>query len=124
MVLRAVEQAGPLQLILAHMGGWRNWDQVEELLPHTHVYLDTAYALGRIAHRGDGHFAPEELDLMSKAQFLRMVDTFGAHRILFGTDSPWRGQEEGIAQLRALPLSQPDLEAILGGNAQRLLGLS
>ena len=53
-----------------------------------------------------------------------MVDTFGAHRILFGTDSPWRGQEEGIAQLRALPLSQPDLEAILGGNAQRLLGLS
>ena len=124
MVLRAVEQAGPLQLILAHMGGWRNWDQVEELLPHTHVYLDTAYALGRIAHRGDGHFAPEELALMSKAQFLRMVDTFGAHRILFGTDSPWRGQEEGIAQLRALPLSQPDLEAILGGNAQRLLGLS
>ena len=124
MVLRAVEQSGPLQLILAHMGGWRNWDQVEELLPHTHVYLDTAYALGRIAHRGDGHFAPEELDLMSKAQFLRMVDTFGAHRILFGTDSPWRGQEEGIAQLRALPLSQPDLEAILGGNAQRLLGLS
>lgn len=95
MVLRAVEQAGPLQLILAHMGGWRNWDQVEELLPHTHVYLDTAYALGRIAHRGDGHFAPEELDLMSKAQFLRMVDTFGAHRILFGTDSPCAGQEEG-----------------------------
>ena len=94
------------------------------LIVLTHAGLDTAYALGRIAHRGDGHFAPEELALMSKAQFLRMVDTFGAHRILFGTDSPWRGQEEGIAQLRALPLSQPDLEAILGGNAQRLLGLS
>ena len=123
MVLRAVEQAGPLQLILAHMGGWRNWDQVEELLPHTHVYLDTAYALGRIAHRGDGHFAPEELDLMSKAQFLRMVDTFGAHRILFGTDSPWGDQSADVASIRALPLSPEERDAILGGNAQRLLGL-
>ena len=46
MVRSALDQVGPMTLILAHMGGWRNWDQVEELLPDTSVYLDTSYVLG------------------------------------------------------------------------------
>ena len=27
-----LKEVGPMTMILAHMGGWRNWDQVEELL--------------------------------------------------------------------------------------------
>ena len=45
MVLRAVKQVGPVKLVLAHMGGWRCWDEVEELLWDTGVCLDTAFSL-------------------------------------------------------------------------------
>ena len=60
--------------------------------------------------------------MLGEEQFVRLVRTFGADRVLFGTDSPWDGQGEALARLRALPLTGEELEAILGGNAQRLLG--
>ena len=42
---------------------------------------------------------------------------------MFGTDSPWDDQAKALDRLRRLPLEPWELEAILGGNAQRLLGL-
>lgn len=123
MVRRALEQVGPVQLILAHMGGWRQWDQVEELLGETSVGIDTSFSLGSIAPLDDGYYAPEDLPLMSQEQFVRMVRKFGASRVYFGTDSPWDDQADALARLRALPLEAEELDAILGGNAQRLLGL-
>ena len=33
MVARTLDQVGPVKLVLAHMGGWRQWDRVEALLP-------------------------------------------------------------------------------------------
>lgn len=123
MVLRAIRQVGPVKLVLAHMGGWRQWDQVEELLWNTQVSIDTSYALGSIASLDDGYYAPEDLPLMPEEQFVRMVRKFGAKRVLFGTDSPWDDQEKALQRLRALPLESWELEAILGGNAQALLGL-
>ena len=121
MVRSALDQVGPMTLILAHMGGWRNWDQVEELLPDTSVYLDTSYSLGDLAPLDDGFYLPEDLPMMPQEQFLRMVRTFGPHRILFGTDSPWQSQTDAVAAIRALPLSQEEQDGILGGNAQKLL---
>jgi len=123
-VLRAVQAVGPMKLVLAHMGGWRNWDQVEELLVDTGVYLDTSVSLGELVPNGDGVFGPADLKLMADEQFLRMVRSFGPHRFLFATDSPWGGQAEELAKLRALPLIVEEQEAILGGNAMRLLNLS
>ena len=113
---------GPLTLILAHMGGWRNWEEVEELLPYAPVYLDTSYSLGSIRPLDDGYYKPEELPMMGEEQFLRIIRTFGYERFLFGTDSPWSGQQESLERFRALPLTNEEKDAILGGNAQRLLG--
>lgn len=124
MVARALEQVGPVKLVLAHMGGWRQWDRVEALLPGTGVYLDTSFSLGEITPLDDGHYRPEDLPLLDEAAFLRMVRRFGPDRILFGTDSPWDDQETALARLRALPLEPAELEAILGGNAKRLLGIA
>ena len=123
MVLRAIRQVGPVKLVLAHMGGWRQWDQVEELLWETQVSIDTSYALGSITPLDDGFYTPEQLPLMPEEQFMRMVRKFGAQRILFGTDSPWDDQTEALKRLRALPLEPWELEAMLGGNAQKLLNL-
>ena len=124
MVARALDQVGPVKLVLAHMGGWRQWDRVEALLPGTGVYLDTSFSLGEITPLDDGHYRPGDLPLLDEAAFLRMVRRFGPDRILFGTDSPWDDQETALARLRALPLEPAELEAILGGNAKRLLGIA
>ena len=124
MVARVLEQVGPVKLVLAHMGGWRQWDRVEALLPGTGVYLDTSFSLGEITPLDDGHYRPGDLPLLDEAAFLRMVRRFGSDRILFGTDSPWDDQETALARLRALPLEPAELEAILGGNAKRLLGIA
>ena len=98
-------------------------DQVDALLPETNVYLDTAFSLGDITPLGDGYYGPSDLPLLREAQFVRMVRAFGARRVLFGTDSPWTGQREELARLRALPLTQEELDDILGENARRLLSL-
>ena len=120
MVSRALEQAGPVTLVLAHMGGWRNWDRV---LPGLPVYIDTAFSTGRMTPLEDGYYTPEELELLDPAGFMELVRAFGARRVLFGSDSPWSGQKESLEWLRALPLTEGELAAILGENAKALLGL-
>jgi len=122
-IRNALSQVGPVKLILAHMGGWRQWDEAEQLLTDTPVWLDSAFCLGSISPLGDGHFSPEELSMMADEQFLRMVRSFGAHRILFGTDSPWGDQKAQLDHLRSLPLTPQELELILGKNALTLLSL-
>ena len=124
MILHTVKEIGDYPVIVAHMGGWHQWDQVEELLVDTKVCLDTAYALGRIHPLGDGFYGPNDLPMMQSEQFVRMVREFGAERIFWGTDSPWRDQQESLDLLLQQPLTDEEKQLILGGNAQRLLGLT
>jgi len=123
-IASAMRQTDSVTLICAHMGGWRQWDDVERLLPETGVSIDTSFALGQMTPNGDGYYpTSESLQLLSEAQFIRIVRAFGAERVLFGTDSPWGGQAESLRRFRALPLTDAESAAILGGNAQKLLGL-
>lgn len=123
MVLSAVKQVGQVKLVLAHMGGWRQWDKVEELLVGQSVWLDTAFSVGEITPLEDGYYSPEELHMLNEADFLRLIRKFGAERVLFGTDSPWSDQKESLDLIRALPLGNGEKEAVLGGNARKLLRL-
>lgn len=123
MLRQVLDKIGPIKLVAAHMGGWKLWDEVMEYLPDTGVYLDTAFGFLSIPHLGDGHYAPEELPLLSEDAFLAMVDRFGADHILFGSDSPWRSQEEDLNWLRRISLSPEAKRAILGENGAKLLKL-
>lgn len=123
MIRRAVGQVGPVKLVAAHMGGWRNWDEAAERLADTNVYIDTSFSLGRLNSRGDGYYTDEQLELLRAEPFCAMVRAFGVHRVLFGTDSPWGGQAEQLAQFKALPLTEEEKRKILGENAAGLLGL-
>ena len=96
------------RIILAHTGGWEQWDQVEELLVGEPVYLDISFSMGMIRDE----------------QLLRIIRNHGTENILFATDSPWAGQKETLEYFRALPLSKDEKEQILWKNAARLLDLS
>ena len=92
-------------IIAAHLGGHAMWDEVEEYLVESSIYLDTSMGF---------EYYPQE-------QFLRIVKNHGADKILFASDSPWSYTNEEIACFKALPLSLEEKAAILGGNAKRIL---
>ena len=121
MALHAVREIGDFRLLLAHMGGWRNWDEVKELLADTCIVMDTSFSTGAMVPLPDGYWKPEDLPMLSQEDFMGMVEVFGPERILFGTDSPWSDQSACLEFLGSLPLPPDDLSAILGGNAQRFL---
>lgn len=123
MLQNALQQVGPVKLIAAHMGGWKNWDEVREFLADTNVLIDTAFSLGYITELEKGYYSLQELRLMSDEEFCKTVRLFGSHRVFFGSDSPWSDQERSIKDILSLPLSESEKADILGGNAQRLLGI-
>jgi len=104
---RVVEAFPGAPIVAAHMGGFRYWDEVEELLAGKDFYLDTSYSLG---HMDDFHTRT-------------LIEKHGFQRILFATDSPWGDQSAELEKLRGLKLGEEAETAILGGNAARLLGL-
>ena len=60
---------------------------------------------------------------MMPGDFVAAVRTIGADRVLFGTDSPWRGQKDSIRGIQELPLTQEEKELIFHKNAERLLNI-
>jgi len=123
MTARALRQVGPVKLICAHMGGWRNWERVIDCLASTSVMIDTAFSLGAITPLEEGYYKEEELQMLGAEEFCELVRTFGADRVVFGTDSPWDDQGAALEAIRALTLTEEEKEKILGGNAQRILGI-
>lgn len=111
MVLDLWKHIQPEKLILAHMGGWRMWDEVEDKIIGLPLYLDTAVVLNRKF--------PVKLE---NEQFLRMVKNHGTDRILYGTDSPWYAQTQALEDFVDSGLSDNDKKIILGKNANRIFG--
>ena len=123
MILHMLKEVAPPKLIVAHMGGWGDWDRVEAELAGAPVYLDTAFSLGPVTPAPNDPVPPIRGWNMTDEAFVRLARKHGTDRVLFGTDSPWIVQKDYIARLRALPLEDSEKEQILGGNAARLLGL-
>lgn len=107
MALEVMEEVKPEKLVLAHMGGFGLWDEVEKLLVGKPVYFDTAYVFGHI----------------DDEQFIRIVRAHGADKILFATDSPWALQGEYINYMEHLELTEDEKRQILSENANCLLGI-
>ena len=122
---RAIRQAGEGTYILAHMGGWRQWEAAADLLAGRGLYIDTAFSLGRLSPGGDGFpWTEDALQMMTPEAFVRQARAFGTDHVLFGTDSPWADEAQSVAEFLALPFTAEEREAILHRNAERLLGLA
>lgn len=108
-LLQLAQNFPVLTIVLAHWGGGLPF---YELMPEvrdalTNVYYDTAASTY----------------LYSFDIFKVVASITGAHRILWGTDFPLLSQAKFLTRVRACGLPQGDLDAILGGNAARLLRL-
>lgn len=102
---RVKELFPDLQLIAAHVGGWREWDAVERHLLGRPVYLDMSWSL----------------PMMDPAQARRILTTHPAGYLVFGSDSPWADQTAAIEEFQAVGLPEELQAAILYDNAARLL---
>jgi len=97
-----------LTIICAHLGGWKNWNDVENNLAGAPVYLDTSFAKPWMA---------------DQRQYERIIRKHGPEHILFGTDSPWNDLSDGIRELEETTLSTREKELIFYENAARLFNL-
>lgn len=102
---RLIDQWPDLTCVLAHLGGFRQWEAVAEHLRGRDVWLDTAYTVGHL---------PDE-------EFVALVRAHGTNRVLFGSDGPWTDPQTEMAHLGRLGFSAGELGAMLGANAKRLL---
>ena len=92
-------------MIAAHLGGQSMWDDVEEYIAGTDIYIDTSMGF----------------EMYSTEQFLRILKKHGSDKILFGTDSPWSDSGKERQKLLSLPISDEEKENILHKNAEKLL---
>lgn len=110
---RLREAVPEAKIILAHMGGFRMWQEAEEVYKDSGFYIDTSFCL-------DVH--PEEWE-----RFARLIRQIGTDRVLFGSDSPWADQKTTLQLtlrfLNQYGFTKQECDAILGGNAAKILGL-
>lgn len=111
-ILEVLRDTNTDKLILAHMGGWRLWDEVEEKLADCPVYIDTSFS--------ENYIKGVE-GLLDEESFVRMVRTFGPERVLFGTDSPWSSQKESVVWLENTSLTNREKDLIFSENAKKIV---
>lgn len=122
-IINVIDTIHPQKLVLAHMGGWGCWEDVERDLAGADVWLDTAFAIGPVTPDEAGSGTPYLTDNLSDGAFLRIVRKHGADKILFATDSPWESQKDYTGRIRRLNLTGEEQELIFYKNALRILDL-
>lgn len=106
-VKHVIEEIKPKKLVLAHMGGFKQWEKVYELLAGEDIYMDTSFTL----------------DYIEESMFMKLLTKHGFDKILFATDSPWSNSKIIADRIINLPISQEQKDAILFKNAVKLLNL-
>lgn len=102
---RVLDAYPSLRVVLAHMGGWQQWDEVLDVLAGRDVVLETAFTIA---------FTGEE-------RFLELVRAHGAERVAFGSDGPLGDVAAELRRFDALPLGDDEREAVMWRTAARLL---
>lgn len=121
-ILKVLDEVHPEKFVLAHMGNWDCWQDVERDLAGAPVWLDTAFSIGPVAKNPATDEIPYEEMNLRDDDFIRLCRRHGTDRILFATDSPWQDQTDYIGRIKAMGFSDTEKEQIFGSNAVALLG--
>ncbi len=119
-ICKVLKEVAPEKFVLAHMGSWKGWDEVEKSLCGEKVFLDTSFSLGSY-EPPEGVFVPEsETKMLGEEQFLRIVKKHKTDKILFGTDSPWGEQKRTLEKIKQLIPDEREQAAVLCENSKRI----
>lgn len=102
---RVMELFPRLEVIAPHFGGWGVFDEAVALLGSKNCWVDLS----------------SSRQVMSKEQFMHYIDTYGADRVLFGSDFPIWDPKEEAEYFMQLPLLDTDKEKIAYKNAEKIL---
>lgn len=135
---KVLDRLKPEKMVLAHLGGWKQWEEVYEYLAGENVYLDTSFTVGvSVNHKKDltilsvdnqseniiSENRAKYTGYIEQELFWKILKKHGTDRILFATDSPWSNAAVGIEYIKNLPINEEEKKQILGKNAIRLLKL-
>jgi hypothetical protein len=101
--VKVFETFPDLKVVLAHLGGYKTWDDLDVVLGYENVYYDTAMS----CEIGD-------------KEFTDLVERLGVDRILFGTDYPWYSPSKSIDYVKKIFGS--DSDKVFYRNTEKLLG--
>ena len=105
---KVLDQFPELKIVLAHAGGYKEWNRAYQNYHDKKVYFDISFALHHLIQKEDKYLAK---------LFEEKEDFF-----LFGTDSPWRDQKADIDLLNTSDyFSDSQKEKLLYRNAKKLL---
>lgn len=94
-------------IIAAHMGGYKMAERVLESLSGSNIFMDISFYL------------PE----MEKTMAEKIINTHGADKILFGSDSPWAKPSDMLSALENLNITDEEFEKITYKNAVKILDI-
>jgi len=120
-IINMLDTLHPRNVVLAHMGGWNEWDVVESDLAGADVYFDTSFCLTDIVSKDETKGKCNVK--LSPEQFGRIVELHGSDKILFGTDSPWASRQDTVEAIMNMGFDSDVNSKIFAGNAKTLLKL-
>lgn len=109
-MIRDISRQFPrLRLMACHFGGYKIFDDAEEMLAGADVLLETSW--------------PPTLATLRPERVRNLIRKHGAERVVFGSDWPMTSPAEEIKAIEALGLSDDETKLVLGGTAARVLGI-
>ncbi len=107
-ILTILDKFPELRLVATHLGGWFQWDQVEDCLLGKPIYIETSVSLD--------YLGPEKMS--------RLMAKHDPDYLMFGTDSPWDDQKKAVKDIEKLFCKEDIKEKFFFHNATKLLGLN
>lgn len=105
---RVLDMFPKLQVVAAHLGGYRATDEaIEYLAGHENVWYDTSSALW----------------YLSTEEATRIIGKLGHEKVMFGSDYPVMYPASDFARFMKIPMTDGQREDILWNNAVRFLHL-
>ena len=102
---KVIDKLRPQKMVVAHYGGWNQWEEVYEYLAGQNLYLDTAFTF----------------DYIKEDMFYKILEKYGTDKVLFATDCPWGYQKKDVESLMKLNLTDEVKDKIFYKNAEKLL---
>jgi predicted TIM-barrel fold metal-dependent hydrolase len=102
---KVIDMFPKLEVIAAHFGGWSMFDTAYECLKDTNCMMDIS----------------SSISFMEKGQPEKLINSYGADRLLFGSDYPVWDPAKEVEKFLQLNIKDEDKEKIAYKNALKLL---